>query len=283
MNIDLSILFLFGLAFGSFFNVVILRYDGERWLGDPRTLGGRSHCPHCRATLQWFELVPLLSFLGLRGRCRHCGARIGWHYFAVELLAGFIFAAVPWRLAVLGAPALAVSSVLWIAVFSLLLIMSAIDLRLGLIPDELSAILLLIGLGLAALWATGGIGSLLGPFAGFLGLPSPLWLNRIAGAGFAVLIFGGLWLLTRGRGMGMGDVKLALPLGVLFGWPDSVAVAVGAFVIGAVVGVAAILFKGKTMKSAIPFGPFLAISAIIVFFFGAAIVTWYFRALGLGV
>ena len=78
-----AILFVFGLAIGSFLNVVILRYDGEKFLFDAKALGGRSHCMHCGKTLRWFELVPVVSFLVQGGRCRHCGTRLSAQYPAV--------------------------------------------------------------------------------------------------------------------------------------------------------------------------------------------------------
>src|SRR5581483_8885445 len=91
-------LFVFGLAIGSFLNVVALRYDGNRFVLDPKAIGGRSHCPHCKKTLQWYELIPLASFAIQRGKCRGCGVRIGFRYPFVEFLSGLIFALVPLRL-----------------------------------------------------------------------------------------------------------------------------------------------------------------------------------------
>jgi prepilin signal peptidase PulO-like enzyme (type II secretory pathway) len=254
------ILFILGLAFGSFFNVVILRYDGERALFSSRALGGRSHCPHCRATLRWYELIPLLSFLSQGGRCRHCHVRLSPQYPIVELLTALLFIFV-WQSA-----ASAALAALWIAVFSALLLLSVIDLRLGLIPDEL--IILLCAAGLCVLFASGA--------------DLALWWNRLLGAGVGLGIFGGLRLLTRGRGMGMGDVKLAVPLGLLFGWPSIVGVAMAAFILGAVAGIAAILFQKKTMQSTIPFGPFLVLGAVMVFFWGPAIINWYLGIMSMG-
>lgn len=93
------VLFVFGLVIGSFLNVVSLRYDGGRFIFDPRVIGGRSHCPHCKKTLRWFELVPLASFLAQGGRCRSCKAKLSIQYPIVELLYGATFVLVPWRAA----------------------------------------------------------------------------------------------------------------------------------------------------------------------------------------
>ena len=123
-------IFLFGVAIGSFLNVVALRYDGEHFLFSEKQLGGRSHCPHCKKTLRWFELVPLVSFLIQGGRCRRCGISIGWRYPAVEMLSGIIFLAVPLHFSSLASPlgffsaSLIGLSAIWVLVFELLLLVA---------------------------------------------------------------------------------------------------------------------------------------------------------------
>ncbi len=282
------ILFVIGLAIGSFLNVVALRYDGGETapLFSPRAIGGRSHCPHCGTTLRWFELVPLASWIVQRGRCRTCHAKIGWRYPLAELLAGLIAVLVPLRVATAvaaGAPGMAALvgiSLFWIVIFEALFLMALIDIRLGIIPDGLNLSLAVIGI-FFAIYLGGTIGlanpSLLGPYAGIFGLQANLWLNRLVGALFAGALFGLLIAGTRGKGMGMGDLKLAIPLGFLLGWPDILFAVAAAFVIGAVAGIVAILAGKRTMKGALPFGPFLAIGVATVFFFGYQFVRWYFR------
>jgi len=100
------------------------------------------------------------------------------------------------------------------------------------------------------------------------------------GAIFGFAFFEFLLLVTRERGIGMGDVKLALPLGLLFGWPDILPVIGFAFICGALAGVALIVLKKKTMKATLPFGPFLAFSSACVFFFGSPVAIWYLRLIG---
>jgi len=101
-------------------------------------------------------------------------------------------------------------------------------------------------------------------------------LGRVIGALVGLLVIGGLWLITRGRGMGFGDVKFSLPLGLLFGWPDILGVLCASFVTGAVVGIVAIVARRKTMASAIPFGPFLAVGSALIFFFALPLIQWWF-------
>lgn len=274
------ILFLLGAVIGSFLNVVILRYDGDHFVFDGKVLGGRSHCPHCKETLRWFELIPILSFLVQGGRCRRCRTKISFQYPIVEALSGCIFLFVPLRL---GDTPL-VFPVLWIIAFEILLLIACIDIRLGIIPDELNIALAVLGVFL--LLMTAGSYSLvnrssLGGSAFFFGVQDNLWTNHILGAFFGLLFFGIIIAVTEGRGMGMGDLKLAIPLGFFFGWPDIIFISALAFILGAIVGVSVVAFGKKTMKGSLPFGPFLAASAAVVFFCGAEVLTWYFRTSGL--
>ncbi len=267
------ILFAFGLAVGSFLNVVATRYDGERFLLSNKLIGGRSHCEQCKETLRWFELVPLASFALQGGRCRRCKARLSAQYPIVELLSGIIFVFVPLALGVgraMGVGAIITApfvlfAALWIAVFEALLVMTLIDIRLGIIPDEINIFL-------------GAVGILL------LLIPAPLdaaaVIIKIISALGAGVFFALLIAVTRGKGMGMGDLKLAIPLGLLFGWPEIVLVLMAAFVIGAVVGVITIARGTNSMKGTLPFGPFLVLGAVTVFFWGAPIIGWYLSLLG---
>lgn len=251
------LLFCLGLALGSFLHVLASRYDPERFILTRNTLGGRSYCPSCKKTLAWYELIPLFSFLFQRGRCRSCGAVIGWSYFIVEILSGLIAASVPVAALAMGAPAF--SAALWTTGFLVLLLITLIDMRLQIIPDELTVALIALGLAITS----------------FGGPPAP-WTAHLAAAFGAALFFLGLIAVTRGKGMGVGDAKLAFALGLIFGWPDILLLIMLAFVTGAVVGVALIAAGSKKLKSAVPFGPFLALGAALVFFFGQAIIqNWY--------
>ncbi len=277
-------LFLFGIIFGSFLNVVSLRYDGDHFVLDPRVIGGRSHCPSCKRTLRWFELVPVASFFIQRGRCRTCKARLSFQYPLVELISGLIFVLVPWRLAAIGAFGwvLPVLSALWIFAFLALLVMAIIDVRLGIIPDELSIAIGVAGAAIGILLAlapAAASGSFLGPLGDAFSVGNA-WAGRVIAAAGAFIFFEFLVLVTREKGIGMGDVKLALALGILFGWPDVAGVIGFAFVCGALIGVFLIAGKRKTMGGTLPFGPFLAASAAFIFLFGAPVARWYLGLMG---
>jgi leader peptidase (prepilin peptidase)/N-methyltransferase len=272
-SVILIILLAFGLAVGSFLNVVATRYDGEHFLFSTTLIGGRSHCEHCGKTLRWFELVPLLSFMLQGGRCRRCSTKLDIQYPIVELLSGMIFVFVPLALGMravgIAAPTimpLAFSAALWVAVFEALLVMTLIDIRLGIIPDEINIFLAVAGVSLLLIPVPLTVGVVLIKMLSALG----------AGAFFALLI-----AITRGKGMGMGDLKLAIPLGLLFGWPNTVLVLMTAFVIGAAVGVFAIARGKNSMKGTLPFGPFLALGGVTAFFWGAPIIGWYLSLLGM--
>ncbi|HTY40072.1 MAG TPA: prepilin peptidase [Candidatus Paceibacterota bacterium] len=270
-------LFVLGALFGSFLNVIALRYDPDEFLFRRASLGGRSRCPACGHTLTWSELIPLLSFLIQRGRCRKCEAKISVRYPLVEIIAGIIFVMVGQTI-LPAAPGFDVGTFgagLWFAVFCVLLLVTLIDLRFMLIPDEANVLLAVFGLTLAVLDVPpfAAAGTFVGPLGVTLGLQGNVFLNRFAAALGAAVFFGALIIITRGRGMGEGDLKFAAALGLVFGWPDTLFVIMLAFMLGAAVGVGAMLAGKKTMKSALPFGPFLAAAALLVFAAGAQLLS----------
>ena len=230
------VLFVLGAVVGSFLNVV-----GLRW-GSGRTLLGRSSCPSCGKVLEWYELIPLFSFFILRGRCLNCGGKISWQYPIVELWTGLVFATVPY---------------IFIPVFCIYIVITIYDLKHKIIPDSLvySAILLSV----VSRWLS--VGSTLD------------WLS----GPILFLFFGLIWLLSRGRAMGFGDAKLGLSVGLLLGATQGFSAIILAFWIGAA-GSLAYLFWDKaglpagkagfpknakklTMKSEIPFAPFIVVGA----------------------
>ncbi len=269
---ELALLFIFGLIVGSFLNVVSFRYDPEKGVFDLINLSGRSHCPGCGTTLRWYELIPVFSFLIQFGKCRTCGMRVSWQYPAVELASGLAFLL----------PAYLqnyVTGSVWTLIFLIFILIWLIDYRLYLIPDELNIILALSGLAIAYLTA-GQFGEFQGSFAGsyaaLFGLRQNIWINHLAGVLAGAAIVGSIVFLTRGKGMGMGDLKLMGTLGLIFGWPDILFIFMFGSVIGAVASVILMLQKKKTMKSFVPFGPFLVLGAVTLFFFGEEILRNYF-------
>ncbi|TSC60575.1 MAG: leader peptidase (prepilin peptidase) / N-methyltransferase [Parcubacteria group bacterium LiPW_15] len=283
---ELIIRFIFGLAIGSFLNVLATRYDPDKFLLTKQTMGGRSHCPRCKHILSAWELIPIFSFLVQRRKCAHCGEKISWLYPLGEISGGLILAFVPEIIFSISYPTPPFFSpvvLIWVVIFLILQLLSFIDYRFQLIPDEGTFLLVVLGALSTFAYPLKILGikasSFLGHYAYLFGFQDSLVVNRLFGVVVAVLFFGLLILATKGKGMGMGDMKLSLGLGLIFGWPD-VALVVGfAFVIGAIFGLGLMLFKKKTAKGAVPFVPFLAVGSATLFFFGLPIANWYFGLL----
>lgn len=254
-------LFVFGLVVGSFLNVLAFRYDSEGAFFSPKKWGGRSHCLFCSQQLHWYELIPVISFLVQEGRCLVCRAKLAWQYPLVELASGLAFLL---PLYILDKGYSLFYAVLWTIVFLIFILIWAIDARLSVIPDELNLVLGLLGL------------SLVDVYQGFSALAG-FWLNHFIAGVVGGLLLGLIVFWSKGKGMGVGDVKLAIALGLLFGWPEITLVLGLAFIFGAVAGIYLLLSRKKGAKDAIPFGPFLVLGSLAVFFFGSQIVQSYFQ------
>jgi prepilin signal peptidase PulO-like enzyme (type II secretory pathway) len=272
-----------GLLFGSFLNVVALRYQPDKFLFDLKEIGGRSHCPHCGKQLKWFELIPLLSFLVQGGLCRSCGARLSFQYPLVELLSGLIFVLVPWRLGFLFPlypNPYTLTPILWILVFLALLLVALIDLRLRIIPDEINVFLIIVALPIIFLSSPSfGLteGSFIGHYALLFGSRGSIWPNHFVGLLAGLLFFLSLTVFTWGKGMGGGDVKLAAALGFLFGWPDIAILSPLSFILGSFFALPLLLLGRRKRKDFMPFGPFLVLSSALIFLFGFQILDFYFH------
>jgi len=221
---------------------------------------------------------------------------LSWQYPIVELLTGAIFAFVPMRIFLLDlSPSVDVTvmflSSLWVLAFLILLLISVIDFRHYIIPDQLN-----LGLGMLGVISTGitfwlirssqllipgGQWSFLGHYALVWNFFDSIWWEHLFAAFVGALFFSAIILITRGRAMGWGDVKLIFPLGLLFGWPDIIMIMGLSFIVGTIF-VLPLLFKHtKSMKDVVPFGPFIVIAASLTFFFGFEIVDWYFMLFNL--
>ncbi|MDP3953750.1 MAG: prepilin peptidase [bacterium] len=275
-------LFILGTAIGSFLNVLAFRFSEKSGFGP--AMKGRSKCPHCSKVLTWSELVPILSFLIQGGECRGCKGRISLVYLTVEFLAGLIAVFVPIHLS-FGVPAL-----IWVLVLWTLLLISAIDLRLGLIPNGLVALVAALGGTLFAYRYFSGyfetfIGSKTASYIGHYYLTfsvgESVLINHLLAIGFGLALFGGVYLLSKGKAMGLGDVKLAGALGTLLVLPDMVLAVALAFIVGSLAGIIMMKFGKLQFKSSVPFGPFLAIGVTFVLFFGYDIVDAYFKLFGI--
>lgn len=247
------IFFIFGLIIGSFLNVVICRYNTRR------SFGGRSNCMSCQIELCWYELIPLISFLVLGGRCLNCKTKISIQYPLVELITGFIFAALFLKFQdVFFASTFifAVTYAYYATMFSLLVVIAAYDLKHKIIPDSLA--LIFGALAFTGLFFFNDYGF----YFHFPGL-----LEFLSGV-FIALPFAFVWLVSRGIWMGLGDAKLAIGLGWLLGLSRILSGAILAFWSGAIVGLLLIIFSKKhSMKSEIPFAPFLVWGSFLAFLF----------------
>jgi leader peptidase (prepilin peptidase)/N-methyltransferase len=271
---------LFGACIGSFLNVVIFRLQQE----DParRSLAGRSHCPHCGAAIAWRHNVPVLGWLALRGRAACCKGRIAVRYPLVELLTAALF----WALVAWPARPLLVEhagQVAWLAdgvatfvalaVFlSLLVALSFIDLDTQLLPDVLTKPGIVIGV-LAGLWP--GVAGAIGDDAVALPMRTLLASGIGAATGFALtwsIRALGAWVFRR-EAMGFGDVKLMAMIGAFLGWQKALLTMLLGCVFGAVIGGLGTAFGGA---SKIPFGPYLALGAVVAHFAYGPIVTFLF-------
>ncbi len=245
MSVILAIfVFAFGTIIGSFLNVVILRY------GTGRGFGGRSKCAVTGKTLEWYELIPIVSFVVQGGRTRHGGARISWQYPLVEFFTGAAFVAVVAKylpLIYTAPQSFLINILFYFVVFSFLVLIFVYDWRHQIIPDNF----------VYPLWIICLIPIIL------RGAPVS---QLLAGPIIAAPVFF-LWYITRGHGMGFGDVKLLIPIGWLMGISAGFAGLLFAFWIGAIVGVAMMLGKEKGWHSEIPFGPFIIAGTVIVFLF----------------
>jgi leader peptidase (prepilin peptidase)/N-methyltransferase len=258
----IGVLALVGLAVGSFLNVVIVRVPaGES------VFFSRSQCPHCVAELSNRDRIPLLSWIILRGRCRTCAAPISVRYPIVELVTALVWAGLTahaFAAGILGLlPLLLVSSAILIALF-------VIDLEHKRLPDALTYLM----------YPAAAVGLLVdGQVTGSWPLGPAL-----AGAGIWLLAIGGIWFLSGGRGMGMGDVKLAPTLGLILGWVgvgSSVVGLMSAWLIGGVVAIGLMLTRRARTGTAIPFGPFLIVGFGVGLLVGADITEIYLSSLGL--
>ena len=283
-----------GLLVGSFLNVVIHRLprmmqaamEGEarEILGqsDPNGVGGsttvvaaatynlitpRSACPSCGAPITALQNIPVVSWLALRGRCAGCKAPISARYPLVEALTGLLFALVAWRFGFTPEAACG------LVVTAMLVAMSGIDFDTQLLPDSLTLPLLWLGLLAAVALGRGPAplpvdpaAAIIGAAVGYLSLWSVYWL---------------FWLATRREGMGQGDFKLLAALGAWLGWQALPLVILLSAVVGSILGLSLILFRGRDHQVPMPFGPFLAAAGWVAMMWGPGMVGWYRGVSGL--
>ncbi len=238
--------FAFGACIGSFLNVCIWRLPREESIVHPG-----SHCPKCDRPIAWFDNIPLVSWLALRARCRACGAPISARYVLVEALVAVLFAWVAWRYG------WDVRTPLYCMAVTGLVLATFIDLDEMYIPDRVSLGGIAAGLVLSPLLP--GLHGVDTALAGF----REAAIGALAGSGSLAAL---AWIGTKMFGkeaMGMGDVKLMGAIGAFLGWPGVVFTFFVSAFAGAGAGLTMIALRRKELQSAIPFGPYLALGAVI--------------------
>ncbi len=261
----LFLTFIFGLAIGSFLNCLIWRlHTGE-------SLWGRSACPKCKNKIAWYDNIPVLSFVFLKAKCRLCHEKISWQYPLIELTVGILFALSFWVHFRFLAN---ISPSDWLAYnfswqdyllivrdwffISVMIIVFVYDWRWYLILDVvvLPACLIIFIANL------------------FLGLEwKSLLFSGIIGASFFLIQF----VVSRGKWIGGGDIRLGALMGMGLGWPYVLVAIFIAYFIGSIVGIGLILAGRKKMDSQVPLGVFLSIASIIVLFWGKEVMEWYWK------
>lgn len=246
----LLIAFCLGAILGSFGNVLIYRIPKDKSIVSPR-----SCCPKCQTGISWYDNIPIFSWLILRGRCRVCGSAIPVRYLMVEIFIGFLFAltvnsfGISWT-----------TLELLILIFGLVIV-SYIDLDTFLLPDKFTLPGIVIGL----------LGAALNPERTF----GDSFLGVLLGGGFLWAIAYLYFLFRKEEGMGGGDIKLLAWIGAVLGWKAIPFVILSSSVIGSVVGLVFAIRSAKGMKTVIPFGPYLALGALLYIFGGKTLGLWY--------
>ncbi len=253
--------FIFGAAVGSFLNVVAIRMiRGQSFLI------GRSRCPACGKVLKPFELLPILSFIFLRGRCLSCKKKIDPQYFLVELFTGILFVLAYWPRFMSGdflnfkQVALILRD--WFFISALVIIFLQ-DLRHMVILDKVT-----IGAAFGAI------------FFNFFILKGD-WLQYLLAALFAAGFFGLQYVISGGKWIGDGDIRLGALMGLILGLKGTVAALLIAYISGAFVGLVLLALKKRELKSPLPFGTFLSLATVIALIFGDKIIGWYLAISGL--
>lgn len=251
---------IFGAMVGSFLNVVIHRVPRGESVVHPR-----SRCPRCASQIAWYDNLPILSWLLLRGRCRGCGESISARYPLVELVSALLAAALAVRLG----PGVAALAAFYFA--ASLLALTYIDLDVQLLPDRITLPGIVIGLAVAFLAPPGD--RLVEPQAALAG--------ALLGGGILWLVAWAYHAVSGREGMGGGDVKLLAMIGAFLGWQGVLLTLLLASFIGSAIGIGLMIRQRADSKLAIPFGPFLALGALVALFWGPQIVRWYISSLGI--
>ncbi len=247
--------FLFGAIVGSFLNVCIYRLPREESIVFPG-----SHCPYCKTPIRFYDNIPVISYILLRGKCRYCSHTISPQYPIIEWLTALSSVLLFIKYGI------SLNYLIYFAFVSALIVITVIDLYHQIIPDVIS----LPGIGVGLLSSL--ILSNISFWESLIGI--------ISGGGILFLVAVGYQWLFKREGMGGGDVKLLAMIGAFLGWKSVFLTIILSSFIGSVVGIVLIAIKGKNLKYAIPFGPFLSLGAVISLFYQNEIIYWYLRFRG---
>jgi len=233
-------IFFIGLVFGSFLGVVLFRLNRKSGI-----FAGRSECPLCQHRLSWLDLVPIISFSYLKGKCRYCHKKIPNIYPIAEVTTGLIFVSY----CQLNYFCLDYNKLFGLILVFLFLIVLFFDYKYYIVPDKILVLIFIVAfVRTALLYPNGLLGLLI--------------------TGFAVaLFFAIIYLVSQGRWIGLGDVKLAFVIGFVLGYPQALIVILGSIWVGALWGIGLILLKKATLKTALPFGSFLSAATVLFVIF----------------
>lgn len=250
----MGVIFIFGACIGSFLNVCIWRLPESQSIVTPA-----SKCPSCDMPIRFYDNIPIISYIWLWGKCRSCQEPITIRYPLVEIITGLFACATAIKF---GLSYEALSYFIFIAA---LIVTTFIDIDHQIIPDIIS----LPGIP---------IGLLLSISLGLLHYKDAI-LGLLIGGGSLFLIAWGYHLFTGKDGMGGGDIKLLAMIGAFIGWKGVLFTIFVSSATGSIIGIMLMLIKQKDFKLAVPFGPFLAIGAILYIFFGPELLSWYYHGL----
>ena len=243
-------IFLIGICVGSFLNVLVFRTHDER-----SVMRGRSKCIKCEVPIAWYDLIPILSYILLRQRCRKCKSSISWQYPLVELVTGLLFVVV--FLVHLDKLTLVDPVLIRDLIFTIFLIVLFVyDLKYQLLLDRFTIPAMIVALLINL----------------FLGVS--IW-SMLVGA----IVIGGFflvqWLLSKGKWIGDGDIRMGALMGLMLGLTQGLVALFLAYILGALIGIVLIVSKKARMKTQIPFGTFLALATFVSLIWGEQILQWY--------
>lgn len=265
------IFFVFGTIIGSFVNALQYRIENKLSISK-----GRSICPNCKHELTWLDLVPLLSFVFLKGKCRYCNKKISSQYPIIEVVTGFAFLAILYSLETHFRLSLdnflvdynnffGIKLVIFLTVASIMILVGLHDQKTGYVLSGYVYVAILLAL-FANLLNSGGSFVVLSDYL-------PYIYSLVCGA----LFFGSLYIISKGKWMGAGDIEIAALMGALLGWPSIIIALYFAFISGSVVGLVRIYKKEAKLESEMPFGPFLILGVFFALLFSDKIIDIYVR------